>query len=201
MLFGATDGGLEIRRKGDSTRISGSFPYNSTATLSDGGKRGRPQKERFASGAFDFSIDESDLDIHFLVGHDFGKPLASRNAGSLVLRSTDDALVFEATLSDAVMGTTHAKDALAMLSAGLVGGISPGFRIPPEQTVPDAETVTEEDPSEGRALIRTINQAVLYELSLVTRPAYSETEVNKRSWDLLEQPVQSTVRASRYRWR
>ena len=35
----------------------------------------------------------------------------------------------------------------------------------------------EEDPAEGTALIRVIFAALLYELSLVTRPAYDETEV------------------------
>lgn len=43
--------------------------------------------------------------------------------------------------------------------------------------MPNAETYTDEDPSEGRAKIRTINDALLYEMSIVTRPAYSESIV------------------------
>ena len=69
-------------------------------------------------------------------------------------------------------------------AAGLILGLSPGFRIPPPRTVPDAEKVEEEDPREGDALIRTIFQALLYELSFVTVPAYKETEVEARSWSL-----------------
>jgi len=75
------------------------------------------------------------------------------------------------------------RDALALLAAGQIAGISPGFRIPPERTVPNAETVEEEDPAEGNALIRTISEAILFELSLVTRPAYSETQVEARNWN------------------
>ena len=200
MLFGFANGELEIRKRGSHRLLSGSFPYNSTATLSDGGRTGKPRKERFAPGAFQYSVEVGELDIHLLVGHDFGKPLASKLGGSLQLRSTDDALLFEAELSDDILATTHGKDALSMLSAGLIGGISPGFRIPPEQTVPNAEEVHEEDPAEGRALIRTVNQAILYELSLVTRPAYPETQVEARNWDVLGHSVQSAV-SPRYRWR
>jgi len=182
MLYGGIGGELEIRRKGGSNSISGSFPYNSMATLSDGGRRGRPRKERFKSGAFEYSVDSPDQEIHLLVGHDFGQPLASKLSGSLSFENTRSALLFEATLSDEVLGTSHGKDAMALLSAGLVGGISPGFRIPPERTVPGAETIEEEDPSEGTAIVRTINDAILYELSLVTRPAYDQTQVEARNW-------------------
>jgi HK97 family phage prohead protease len=140
------------------------------------------------------------LDIHLLVGHDFGQPLASRQAGSLSLESTRSALTFEAELSEEVLSTSHGRDAMAMLSAGLIGGISPGFRIPPERTVPNAETIEEEDPSEGTAIIRTINEAILFELSLVTRPAYPDTQVEARNWE----PTIKTDDLKRnptYRWR
>lgn len=203
MLFGGIEsGGLEIRRKGGQTRISGSFPYNSLAVLSDGGKRGRPRKEKFAPGAFEYSIDISKMDIHLLLGHSFDKPLASKLGGSLVLKDTRSALLFEAILSPEVAETSHAKDALALLSAGLIAGISPGFRVAPDRVAPNAEEVTEEPPAEGNALIRTINQAVLYELSLVTRPAYPDTTVEQRNWDVTQTITQTITRNnSRYRWR
>ncbi|MAT92864.1 MAG: HK97 family phage prohead protease [Halioglobus sp.] len=201
MLFGAIAGDLEVRRKGGSTRLSGSFPYNSLATLSDGGRRGRPRKERFAPGAFQYSVESGELDIHLLVGHDFGKPLASKDAGSLLLRSTDDGLFFKATISDEVLNTSHGKDAMSMLSAGLIGGISPGFRIPPERTVPNAETVEDEDPSEGTAIIRTVNDAILYELSLVTRPAYPDTTVEERNWQTSPDKLTPGISIPAYRWR
>lgn len=182
MFTGFADGGLEIRQQSDgSARLAGRFPYNSRAVLSDGGRTGRPKKEQFAPGAFRHSV-ETQREVHLLVGHSFDRPLASRGAGSLTLEDTPDALVFEAAIAAEMMEVSHVRDALAAMSAGLIAGISPGFRIPPQQTAPDAETVEEEDPSEGRALIRTVREAILFELSLVTRPAYPETEVEQRNW-------------------
>jgi len=182
MLTGFAHGGLELRRKPDgSARLQGRFPYNSRAVLSDGGRMGRPRKEQFAPGAFRHSV-ETDQEVHLLVGHSFDRPLASRGAGTLLLDDTPEALVFNATIAAEMMQVSYVSDVLASLSAGLIVGISPGFRIPPQQTVPNAEEVTEEDPSEGRAMIRTIFEAILFELSLVSRPAYSETEIEARNW-------------------
>lgn len=205
MLTGFADGGLELRRQDDgSARLRGRFPYNSRAVLSDGGRTGRPRKEEFAPGAFRYTVENKD-EVHLLVGHSFDRPLASRGAGSLKLTDTEEALVFEATISPAMADVGFVRDALAALSAGLIVGISPGFRIPPQQTVPDAEEVTEEDPSEGRALIRTIRQAILFELSLVARPAYSETEIEARNWTpnagVPVEHVRSGLHRTLNRWR
>lgn len=206
MLWGGLGGELEVRAsKGGGRVISGSFPYGKTATLSDGGRNGgRPRKERFKPGAFKYSVETSELDIHFLSGHDFGKALASRNSGSLILEDTPEALTFEARLSEEVLSTSHGKDFMAMLSAGLIGGISPGFRLPPPRTVPNAETIEDEDPALGTAIIRTVNEALLFELSAVTRPAYSETQVEARSWELTQLSAPSDINCThspRYRWR
>ncbi|WIY26954.1 HK97 family phage prohead protease [Parasedimentitalea psychrophila] len=201
MLTGFAIGGLELRRKSDgSAHLAGRFPYNSRAVLSDGGRTGRPRKEQFASGAFRYSVD-SDAEIHLLSGHSFDKPLASRGASSLKLIDADDALTFSAEISPELADVSYVRDALAGLAAGLIVGISPGFRIPPQRTVPDAESVEEEDPSEGTALIRTIHQAILFELSLVTRPAYSETEIEARSWSPTTTFAHAGARSHHNRWR
>lgn len=184
MLYGAPDGEVEIRGASDrALKLRGRFPYNSTATLSDGGRRGRPRKERFAPRAFKYSVD-AEVDIRLLIGHDWAKPIASRATGTLELADSAEALTFEASIAPEVADTSHFKDAMALLSAGLAVGISPGFRIPPERTVKDAETVEEEDPSEGTALIRTVHEAILSELSLVTNPAYNESSIEARSWSV-----------------
>ena len=166
-----------------------------------GSRRSRPLKETMNSHAFEFAVDDPERDIHLLLGHDFGKPLANKLGGTLKLRDTESALLFEASLGAAVLETTHGRDAMNMLDAGLVGGISPGFRVP---DIDNAEVVIEENPAEGRALIRQVNKAVLFELSLVTRPAYPQTEVDKRSWELSGQAtakLQSHSRSASYRWR
>jgi len=198
METGVFQAGLSVRREQDGSRIlRGRFPYGPLAVLSDGGRRGRPRKERFSSRAFSYRVELPDEEIHLLVGHDYGKPLASKLNGSLLLTDSDDALTFEARISPEVADTSYARDALALIAAGLAVGISPGFRIPPERAVPDAETVEEEDPSEGQALIRTIRAALLYELSIVTSPAYKDSTVEGRAWKL---PTARRIPGA-YRWR
>ena len=186
MLWGGADGSeLELRAgRGKSRRLKGRFPYNKRAVLSDGGKNGRPKKEVIASRAFAYRVERKDEDIHLLVGHSYDHPLASRGAGTMDLFDADDALSFDAEIVPEMVETTWGQDFFWSFAAGLILGLSPGFRIPPPRTVPDAEKVEEEDPREGDALIRTIFQALLYELSFVTVPAYKETEVEARSWSL-----------------
>jgi HK97 family phage prohead protease len=166
--------------------LRGSFPYGVTATLSDGGRKGRPRKERFASRAFQYRVEQPDAEIHLLVGHDYGKPLASKLNETLTLTDGDDALSFEARILPSVLETVHGRDALALLSAGLAVGLSPGFRLPPERAVEDPESVEREpnNPDEGQhgAIIRTVKAALLFELSIVTRPAFEEAQVEARNW-------------------
>ena len=173
-------GRLEVRKKSNGSRvIRGRFPYNKTAILTDGGNKGRPVKERFKPRSFTYRLEDPLADIHLLVGHDYDKPLASKLTGTLTFKDTLAALFLEALILDTVAETTHGRDILALIGAGLAVGLSPGFRIPPKQTVPNAETITEEDPSEGRAVIRTINDALLYEMSVVTLPAYKESLIEE----------------------
>ena len=55
--------------------------------------------------------------------------------------------------------------------------------VPPKEVVPNAEEFLEEPGNPGVSLVRQINEAVLVELSLVTRPSYTETDVNVRAED------------------
>lgn len=187
LLFGDQCGDLEVRRSQDGKRrLKGRFPYGKRAVLSDGGRTGKPRKEAIAPRAFAYRVEKPDEDIHLLVGHSYDRPLASRAAGTLHLKDADDALTFEAIISPEMEKVSWVQDILAAISANLVVGISPGFRIPPQRAVKDAEKIEEEEhnPQRGMfgAIIRTIFQALLYEISLVTRPAYSETQVEMRNW-------------------
>ena len=184
MLIGANSGALELREaSGGGARLRGRFPYGMRAVLSDGGRTGRPRKEVIAPGAFAYRIDRPDEDIHFLVGHSYDRPLASRSAGSLEVHSDEEAVTFDAEISHEMAEVSFVRDFLGALAAGLIMGVSPGFRIPPKRTVPNAESVAEEDPSEGTAIIRTVHDALLYELSAVTRPAYPEAQIEARHWE------------------
>ena len=48
-------GSLELRQRGGSRLIAGSFPYGRTATVKD---RGRVRKETFRQGAFSWQLQE-----------------------------------------------------------------------------------------------------------------------------------------------
>ena len=206
MLTGFAEGELQLEERaarGGGSRLRGRFPYNKRAILSDGGRTGRPRKEQFAPRAFAYNVERSDVDIRLLVGHDYGKPLASRGAGTLSLKDSDAALTFEATISEELQAASWVSDFFAGFAAGLIVGLSPGFRIPPERVAPNAEKVEEEDPKEGTALIRTIFEALLFELSVVTAAAYSEAQVEARSWHLttggLATPRRPVPAAARWR--
>jgi HK97 family phage prohead protease len=150
--------------------LRGSFPYDVTAVLGDG------LKERFAKHAFASRVLDPQEDIHLLVGHDYAMPLASKLTGTLQLRDLPDALAFAATITPAIAETTHARDALAMVGARLVLGVSPGFRL--ARAKGSEEIATDQE----RAIVRTVRNADLYELSLVTRPAYPEAQIDLRNW-------------------
>lgn len=194
-------GELELRAAGGSgaRRIRGRFPYGKRAVLSDGGRTGRPRKEVIAPKAFAYRVEKREQ-IHLLVGHSYDRPLASTGNGSLLLRDTADALTFEARIAPELERAPYFQDFWAAFLAGLIAGISPGFRIPPPAAVPpeEAEKIEEEDPAEGRALIRTILQALLFELSLVVMPVYRETEVEARS-GLIRPPAPALTHLRRWR--
>ena len=202
---------FEIRAKGDGRSLVGRFPYNKMATVRD---RGRVRKERFGKRAFGWQIREfeklqaelgkalaegveeglSELkeavarrNVDLLSGHDFNRPMASLRAGTLKLTDSDDALSFEATLPAESRQPTWMRDAVLSVEGGLAPGISPGFRVPPASAVPNAEELIPEPGNPG-VQIRQINQAVLSELSIVTRPAYVETEVEAREDHLGQTP-------------
>lgn len=187
MLTGFADGGLELRKRASGAlALQGRFPYGKRAVLSDGGRTGRPKKEVIAPHAFAYRVDRPEEDIHFLVGHSFDKPLASRGAGTLDLVDADDALTFTATITPEMQEVSYVKDMLASIAAGLTLGLSPGFRLPPKRAVPEPEKIEDEghDPVNGahNAIIRTVLAALLYEISIVTRPAYPEAQVEARNW-------------------
>ena len=196
------EAGLELRAEGDGTRrLKGRFPYKKRAVIDSGGGGRRPKKEEFGPSAFSFAVDDPERDIHLLIGHSFDRPLASKKAGTLILRDSAAALDFEAILTTDILRATWTQDFLAAYAAGLVGGISPGFRVAPPEAVPVPEETVDEDPREGNALIRTIFAAVLFELSMVTRPAYHETEADLRAFDPTCERSAARYRQAHSRWR
>lgn len=170
MLWGGHSGGLEIRTTaGGATVLSGRFPYSVPTVLQSGRDR---RREVFEARAFGASIADGG-DVHLLVHHDFDKPLASRSAGSLELRDDQDALTFTATLAPEMRGVGYVNDFLGTLAAGLVGGISPGFRV-----AEGGDTVKRD----GSGMMRVVRSADLIEISCVTKPAYPAAQIEARNW-------------------
>ena len=192
-------GGIELRQEGSRRVLRGKFPYNKRATVRD---RGRVRKEQFAVHSLGFSIEDASRAIHLLIGHSFDRPIAVRAAAgaavaavaALKIEDTEDGVEFETEIAAEDELPSYLVDLLRMLDLGLVGGISPGFSVPPIGVVPNAEELVSE-PSNPSVQIRVINQAVLHELSLVTRPAYGETEIDLRAeFDQLHRPARRTAR-------
>ena len=177
------DGNLEIRQSGRGRVLGGRFNYRSMATIRD---RGRVRKERFESRAFRFAIEqEPERRIDILVGHDYGKPIASRQAGTLTIEDSADAVTFEAVLPDDP--PSWVIDAERAIAAGLMTGLSPGFTVPPSSAVPDAERL-EDEPGNPGVQVRVIHEAVLREFSVVTSPAYTDAAVDLRANDPMTEP-------------
>ena len=177
MDFFVWEGQLETRQFRGARQITGTFPYNTTATKA---ATGRIRKESFQSRAFGFAIDvEPTRSIDFLVGHDFGKPVASRRAGTLDITDADDAVRFTAMLPDEAATPTWVLDAEKAIANGTMTGLSPGFQVPPRTAVPNAVT---EIPEAGNpsVYIRSSRAAVLREMSVVTNALYIEAAVELR---------------------
>ena len=168
---------LEIRQVGGAREMYGRFPYGAEAVVRD---RGVVRKERFEAGAFAFALDDETRAIDLLVGHDFGKPIANRQTGSLVFTDDDDALEFVAQLPDDP--PSWVLDAERAVAAGLMAGLSPGFRVPPRDVVANAERIVPE-PGNPEVSIRSIRAAVLREMSIVTNAAYVDAAVELRADD------------------
>ena len=176
--FVSWEGELELRQFGGARTISGTFPYNRLGVVAD---RGRVRKERIGPRAFSFAISEPERKIDLLVGHDFGKPIASRQSGTMLIEDADDAVRFTATLpADPPSWVTDAEKAIR---AGTMTGLSPGFRVPPRTAVMNAEELLPE-PGNPDVQIRQVNAAVLREFSLVTAPTYDDAFIEMRSEDV-----------------
>ena len=175
--------GLEVRQEGDgSTEVEFTFPYGAEhqATVRD---RGRVRKESFLSRAFRFAVEDEQRAITVLRGHDPNQVLGVRSpqtAQQVEFEDTVQHLRGLLRLPPDAEQTFHQREFLKELNQGIVRGVSPGFRIPPAATVPNAVSMVPEDGNPG-VLIRRIRQAVLYEMSFVSKPAYGDTTITTRA--------------------
>ncbi|NEX77378.1 HK97 family phage prohead protease [Bacillus thermocopriae] len=118
--------------------------------------------EEIAPGAFSKAIAENG-DIRALFNHDWNNVLGRTKAGTLRLSEDDRGLKFEVDLPN----TSVARDLVESLKRGDINQCSFGF-IP---------TVEEWDYSVEPAH-RIIKEVDLFEVSVVSIPAYEDTEVS-----------------------
>ncbi len=195
MLWAAHHAGLELRTEGGETRLSGRFPYGRETILRAAGNGGPELREVFAPRAFNMRIEHRNRNIHLLAGHDFAKPMASLGARTLDLTDTDDALLIEARIDPALANVSYIADMLSSIKAGLIIGLSPGFRVP--ASLPGAEVIQRT----GNSILRTVKNAFLEEISIVTRPAYPDAQIEARCWQTPQETDIERAREDRNRRR
>jgi HK97 family phage prohead protease len=130
-----------------------------------GGAAAGGWSETIARGAVDKSITEMD-DVRMLVNHD-GLALARSTAGSLTLRADEIGIYFEATMPTSVQ---QVRDLVALIEEGAVDQCSWAFMVTRQTWNAD---YTE----------RTILEAKMYDVSVVTYPANTATIVGVRADD------------------
>jgi HK97 family phage prohead protease len=124
-------------------------------------------REVIAKGAFTRTL-KSDNPVFLLINHDTESlPLASTQSGTMSLREDETGLYMEATLDPK---NPRAAELASALERGDVDKMSFAFTV-----APDGDTR-----SEG---LRTLTDLDLYEVSVVTWPAYDATSVGMRSAD------------------
>ena len=164
----------EVRQSGRG--LGGRFAYNVPTVLRS---RGRKRKQTVRPGAFAFAIQDETREINLLMGRDYDKPLASKQAGTLQLIDNPEALEF---FVDALPDASYVRDFRAGLASGaFVAGIAALFSIPPESAVPGATELIQ-DPDNPDVDIEVVNEAVLTALAVVTRPPRGNPgEVSERA--------------------
>lgn len=118
-------------------------------------------KEVIMPGAFSKTIASGDA--RALFNHDWGNVLGRAKSGTLKLEEDERGLKFEVDLPN----TTVARDLKESMKRGDINQCSFGF-FPTEETW---EYATE-------PALRTINEVELFEVSVVSLPAYDDTEVS-----------------------
>jgi len=123
--------------------------------------------EYVAPGAFSRSL-KSRSEVKLLWNHDTGEPLASMRGGTLKLYEDERGLKVTAKLPN----TTRGRDVAELIRTGVVDSMSFGFNVMKDSWSRDGAT-------------RTLESVRLFEVSVVSWPAYTSTAgtVSVRSLD------------------
>jgi HK97 family phage prohead protease len=143
-------------------------------------------RERIKQGAFRDAVDENQ-DVRFLINHNADLVLGRTRSGTVTLGEDEVGLRVECELPN----TTFANDLIESMSRGDVDQMSFGF-------VTRADSWPEKDAETGLP-IRELLRADLFDVSVVTYPAYPDTtaevrsEIAERNPELLERAAQAAA--------
>lgn len=121
--------------------------------------------EQIAPEAVDRAINDGE-DVRALFDHDAGKVLGRTRAGTLTLRKDSKGL---RALIEPDLEITYARDVVRSVARGDISGMSFGFRV-----------LSDEWDYEGKMPLRTVTDMRLSEVSIVTWPAYTQTDIQAR---------------------
>lgn len=151
--------GAEVREDGGAVKVEGyAAVFDQEADI------GGMFREKIAPGAFRNAVGRDD--VVFLINHD-GLPLARTRSGTLELEEDDRGLLIRSSLD---ASDPDVEQIVPKMRRGDLDKMSFGFRVRKEEW---DET--------GDMPLRTIVEAELFDVSIVTSPAYEGTEIGLRS--------------------
>lgn len=125
-------------------------------------------REYIDPAAVDRTLSEG-LDVRALVDHDTGKVIGRTRSGTLTLRKDSKGLAIAIEPDEDI---SYAKDIMRAVARGDVSGMSFGFR-----TLEDSWAYDSKEAQSYNVPIRTITDMRISEVSIVTFPAYQQTDV------------------------
>jgi uncharacterized protein len=149
---------FEVRAEGDGMTFTGYASVFNSPSEDLGGFI-----EYVAPGAFKRSL-QSRNEVKLLWNHDSGEPLASLRGGTMQLVEDERGLKVTATLPQ----TSRGKDVAELLRTKVIDSMSFGFNVIKDSWSRDGQT-------------RTLESVRLFEVSIVSFPAYAETVAQVRS--------------------
>ncbi len=152
---------LEVRAEGDGTTLVG------YAAVFDSPSEPMPFVEYVRKGAFAKTLNDG-ADVRLLIDHE-GVPLARTKSGTLMLEEDDRGLRVEASLDSM---NPDAQRVISAMKRGDLSQMSFAFR-------------TVKDSFNADRTVRELKEVQLFDVSVVTYPAYEDTIVSLRS----RQPV------------
>lgn len=130
--------------------------------------------EKIDRGAFENTLKDGH-NIFLLYHHQWDKPLASTQTGTLSLSIDNIGLRFNAKIND---NLSYGKDAIELIRQGLISGCSFGF-----SSIRESNEYNSTDDS----ITRTLLEVKLYEGSILCIPQYEDTTVFSRAKEIVKE--------------